>query len=188
MDGVAEAVVRDWLAASGLDGERGARSGEYVVVLPGEARLRVTVSLLSGRHALTASAFVVRAPQENHEAFYRWLLVRNLRLPGVAFGVDRLGDVYLTGRLPAASLSVSAVDQLVGSVLSAVDEAFEELLALGFATAIRREWRWRRERGESAGNLAAFRHLLDPADSDRADPDRADSDRGPEGGKPSAGG
>jgi len=40
-------------------------------------------------------------------------------------------------------------------------------LGLGFPTAIRREWQWRVERGESTANLEAFRALIadgeDPA-------------------------
>ena len=45
-------------------------------------------------------AFVCRHPDENHERVYRWLLERNLRMYGVAFAVDRHGDIYLDGRLP----------------------------------------------------------------------------------------
>ena len=45
-------------------------------------------------------AFVCRNPDENHERVYGWLLQRNLKLYGVAFAVDRLGDIYLDARLP----------------------------------------------------------------------------------------
>jgi len=31
----------------------------------------------------------------------------------------------------------------------------------GFLESMRREWRWRVERGESTRNLEAFRHLLE---------------------------
>ena len=39
------------------------------------------------------------------------------------------------------------------------DDSFNVILDLGFAESIRREWAWRRSRGESTANLAAFRHL-----------------------------
>ena len=39
------------------------------------------------------------------------------------------------------------------------DDSFNVILELGFAESIRREWAWRRSRGESTANLAAFRHL-----------------------------
>jgi hypothetical protein len=156
----ADRVVRAWCAASGVETEPGARPGEYVIVLPGEAKLRTTVSLLVGDRAVGASAFIMRRPDENHEEFYRWLLTRNTRLPGIAFALDGLGDVYLVGRLPLAGLTEEAVDELLGAMLTTCDGSFNDLLALGFLTSMRREWAWRVDRGESTRNLEAFRHLL----------------------------
>jgi putative sensory transduction regulator len=154
-------TVRRWLEDSGLEWELGARSGEFVVQLPGEAKLRTTVSLIAGEQALSASAFVVRHPDENHEAFYRRLLTRNARLPGIAFALDRLGDVYLLGRLPVEGVTEATVDRLLGALLSVADSSFKELLALGFLESMKREWRWRVDRGESTRNLEAFRGLLE---------------------------
>jgi len=156
-------VVRRWLEDSGLEWELGARAGEFVVQLPGEAKLRTTVSLLAGGQGLSASAFVVRRPDENHEAFYRRLLRRNVKLPGIAFALDEAGDVYLVGRLPADAVTTDGVDRLLGAILATSDGSFNELLALGFLESMRREWRWRVERGESTRNLEAFKHLLDEA-------------------------
>lgn len=154
-------ALRGWLADSGVEHEPGARPGEHVVRLPGEAKLWVTVSLLVGERALSAVAFVVRRPDENHEAFYRWLLARNARLPGVAFALDRLGDVYLVGRLPVEGVTGRTIDELLGALLGVADSSFNELLALGFLSSMRKEWAWRTDRGESTRNLEAFRHLLE---------------------------
>lgn len=159
--GRAEAAVREWVAQTGVEHDEGARPGEIVVVLPGEAKLRTAVSLLVGDQALSASAFVVRRPDENHEAVYRWLLRRNLRLPGISFALDRTGDVFLVGRLPVEAVTVDEVDRLLGAVLAASDGSFNELLALGFLESMRREWAWRVERGEPTRNLEPFRHLLE---------------------------
>jgi Putative bacterial sensory transduction regulator len=153
-------VVRRWAAEAGLEPAAGARPGEFVIELPGEAKLRTAVSVLVGDRALSVSAFVMRRPDENHERFYRWMLTRNSRLPGIAFALDRLGDVYLTGRLPLAGVTVDTLDDLMGAVLAASDGSFNDLLALGFLGSMRREWAWRVDRGESTRNLEAFRHLL----------------------------
>ncbi len=163
MSGAPADVVRTWLEESGLEWELGARPGEFVVQLPGEAKLRTTVSLLAGEQGLSASAFVVRRPDENHEAFYRRLLRRNVKLPGVAFAIDDAGDVYLVGRLPVEGVTADSVDRLLGAILATSDGTFTELLTLGFLSSMRREWRWRVERGESTRNLEAFRHLLEDA-------------------------
>jgi hypothetical protein len=129
-----------------------------------------------GDRALSASAFVVRRPDENHAAFYRWLLTRNTRLPGVAFALDALGDVYLVGRLPLGGVSEDTLDELLGALLTASDGSFNDLLAIGFLSSMQREWAWRVDRGESTRNLEAFRHLLEP--SEAAEPDATPDARG----------
>ncbi|MGW1818808.1 YbjN domain-containing protein [Streptomyces sp. NPDC002125] len=133
--------------------------GNYVVKLPGTRKLSTTCSLLVGQHSLSLNAFVIRHPDENDAAVHRWLLEHNLRLFGVSYAIDQLGDIYLVGRLPLSVVTPDELDRLLGVVLEAADGAFNPLLELGFATAIRKEYAWRVERGESTRNLDAFAHL-----------------------------
>jgi hypothetical protein len=135
------------------------RPGVFEVDLPGERKLKTTCRLEVGRHALAVHAFVARNPDENHDAVYRWLLERNLRLFGVAFAIDASGDIYLDGRLPLHAVTADELDRLLGAVLTYADESFNTILELGFAASIRREWEWRESRGEPTDNLEAFRHL-----------------------------
>lgn len=160
--GEAVEAVRAYLAGSDLEHEEPA-AGTFVVVLPGERKLRTTVSLAVGEHALTVEAFVARHPDENAGDLHRWLLERNRRLYAVAFAVDQLGDVYLHGRLPLSSCTADELDRVLGSVLEYADGSFNTILEIGFASAIRREWEWRVSRGEPTDNLAAFRHLAEPS-------------------------
>jgi hypothetical protein len=140
-------------------------AGNYVVKLPGTRKLSTTVSFLVGRHSLSLNAFIVRHPDENEAGVHRWLLERNLKMYGVSYAVDGLGDVYVTARLSLASVTAEEVDRLLGQVLEAADGAFNTLLELGFASAIRKEYAWRVSRGESTRNLDAFTHLTQrPAD------------------------
>ncbi|MFF1807647.1 YbjN domain-containing protein [Streptomyces sp. NPDC058251] len=133
--------------------------GNFVVKLPGTRKLSTTVSLLVGRHSLSLNAFVIRHPDENQPGVHRWLLERNLKLYGVSYAVDSLGDIYVTGKLPLAAVTPEEIDRLLGSVLEAADGSFNTLLELGFASAIRKEYAWRVSRGESTRNLDAFTHL-----------------------------
>ena len=151
-------VVRDALKSADLDWEE-PEPGTFVVTLPGTHKLATTCSLVVGAHSLSVNAFVARRPDENHEAVYRWLLERNTRLYAVAFALDHLGDVYLSGRLPLHAVTPAEVDRLLGAVLDAADSSFNTLLELGFASSIRKEWEWRLSRGEPTYNLAAFPHL-----------------------------
>lgn len=166
MSGDAGDVVRTVLAELGLPwSER--RPGVFSVSLPGTAKLVTECALEVGRYTLGIRAFVVRQPDENHAAVYRWLLERNLKLHTVCFSLDALGDVYLTGSLPLAAVTEAALDHVLGTVADTADASFNPVLELGFATSIAREWAWRRSRGESTANLAAFAHLAPP---DPADP------------------
>jgi hypothetical protein len=160
-------VIRDHLTASEVEYDEIA-DGVFSFSLPGEKKLQTAVRLDVGPHALGVHAFVCRKPDENHEGVYRWLLQRNLRMYGVAFAVDRLGDIYLDGRLPLAAVTPDELDRLLGSVLTYADESFNPILELGFASSIRKEWEWRKLRGEPTKNLEAFRGWLEAGD-DAAD-------------------
>ena len=156
----AAAVVREHLTASDLEYDED-RPGFFSFSLPGEKKLQTAVRLDVGEHALGVHAFVCRRPDENHERVYRWLLERNLRLYAVSFAVDTHGDIYLDGRLPLAAVTPEELDRLLGAVLSAADDSFNTILELGFASSIRKEWEWRKLRGESTHNLEAFRGWLE---------------------------
>src|SRR3954452_6221334 len=163
-------VVRAYLTDEGIEFEETA-PGLFSFALPGERKLQTAVRLDVGAHALGVHAFVCRRPDENHERVYRWLLERNLRMYGVAFALDRLGDIYLDGRLPLDSVTPDELDRLLGSVLTYADESFNTILELGFESSIRKEWEWRKLRGEPTHNLEAFRGWLEsdsPADQDGA--------------------
>ena len=78
---------------------------------------------------------------------------------------DLLGEVELTTTLIIAAsesedhLSQEEIDRLLGCVVEYSDTSFNTILEIGFASAIRREWEWRTEKGLSTDNLAAFAHL-----------------------------
>lgn len=136
----------------------------FAVALPGEKRLKTACVLTVGAHALHIEAFVMRAPEENRERVYEWLLQRNARMYAVAWAIDSAGDVYLSGRLPVHSVTPEEIDRVLGSVLENADGSFNTLLELGFASSIRREWAWRVKNDQPLANLAAFAHLAPDRD------------------------
>ena len=154
--------IRAELFELDLDWAESAR-GLFSVRLPGTRKLVTECALEVGAHGLNLRAFVARKPDENHVGVYRWLLERNLKLPGICFALDALGDIYLTARVPVELVTRAEIDRLLGAVAEAADDSFNVILELGFAESIRKEWAWRRSRGESTANLAAFTHL-DPGE------------------------
>jgi hypothetical protein len=128
----------------------------FAVGLPGERRLKTACVLTVGTHALEIEAFVMRAPDENHERVYGWLLQRNARMYAVSWTIDGAGDVYLTGRVPLAAVTADEIDRILGCVLDYADGSFNLLLEMGFGSSIRREWAWRVKNDLPRVNLAAF--------------------------------
>jgi hypothetical protein len=154
-------VIRAALTERDVEFEE-AQPGAFLAKLPGTHKLATMTWLVVGDHSLHVEAFFVRRPDENQEAFYRWLLERNARMFAVSFAVDHLGDVYLVGRLPLSAINTDEIDRILGSVLTYSDEWFDTALELGFRSSIEREWDWRVKRGESLANLQAFARFADP--------------------------
>ena len=154
-------IIEAALADLGLSYES-PRPGAYLIKLAGQHKLATMTWLVAGAHSLHVEAFFCRQPDENHAAFYRFLLERNGRMYGVHFSLDPVGDVYLTGRLPLSAVSAEDIDRLLGCVLRYADDNFDTALEIGFGSAIRREWAWRAKRGESLANLQAFARFADP--------------------------
>lgn len=155
-------MIRETLDGAALEYER-PQPGAFFVKLPGEHKLATMTWLIVGDHSLHVEAFFCRRPDENHAGFYRFLLERNGRMYGVAFALDEVGDVHLSGKVPLSSVTPDEIDRLLGCVLTYSDENFDKALELGFKSSIQREWDWRVKRGESLANLRAFASFADPA-------------------------
>jgi hypothetical protein len=155
----AREVIKEFLQSHDLDFELKDRN-TFMVTLPGEAKLQTHCALVVGDHTLSINAFVIRKPDTNEDVVHKWCMTKNAAMYGIAFAINELGDIYLVGRLPLAAVNAQEIDRLIGSVLQYSDSSFNQLLELGFADAIRREWAWRVSRGESLANLEAFKHLV----------------------------
>jgi hypothetical protein len=154
-------------------------AGTFLVTLAGEHKLATMTWLVLQDYSLLVEAFFMRKPAENVAGTYGFLLGRNARSYGVHFAIDRLGDVYLTGRLPLAAVSPSELDRVLGCVRTYADENFDPALKLGFAGAIRREQAWRARLAAQTG----------PGGAGAVSPRPAGLSAGPaQGGGPAGGG
>lgn len=152
-------IIEEFLDSHDLEFER-KDENTFFLTLPGEKKLQTHCALIVGDYSLSINAFVIRKPDENEAGVHAWCMSKNAAMYGVAYATNNLGDIFLVGRLPLAAVSDRELDRLVGSVLQNSDNAFNPLLELGFANAIRREWAWRLSRGESLANLEAFKDLV----------------------------
>ena len=157
-------VIRQYLHSNEIEFEEIA-GPTFVITLPGVKKLKTNVAMTVGQHSVTVSAFVARCPEENAQGVHEWLLERNRRMYGVAFSIDHLGDIYLTGRVSLRAIDDDELDRLLGAVLEYAEDSFNPILEMGFLGAMQREWDWRISRGEPTANLEAFRHLLEHPDA-----------------------
>jgi hypothetical protein len=125
--------------------------GAFLVRLEGEHKLATMTWLVVQDFSLLVEAFFMRKPAENEGGTYKFLLGRNARTYAVHFSVDRLGDIFLTGRVPLTAIDAEEIDRVLGSVRTYADENFDPALQLGFAGAIERERTWRAKLARDAG-------------------------------------
>lgn len=119
----------------------------WFTVLRGEHKRTIPVHLRVGARELVVESFVMQAPDQGHDEVYANLLRRNTRTYVLRFALADTGDVILVGVLPLAAVDVATVDQLLGQVLVAADEAYDPLLRAGFSDYIEAEQAWRAKVG-----------------------------------------
>jgi hypothetical protein len=141
----AHAVVEQWLAAREISAEHDGQ--QWMIMLHGERKRTVAVTLSIGDHTLVLQAFFMRAPDEDAAAVYALLLRRNLRSYTLRFALHPDGDVLLVGVVPLEAVTDVELDRLLGQLLAVADDTFDEALRLGFAGYIEREQAWRSASG-----------------------------------------
>ncbi len=118
----------DVLSDVGASFER-VEAGAYVVHLHGTRRPSTLVWLVAGEQAVTVEAFVLHLIEvADAAALHRYLLARNLGLRDVHFGIDDVGDVFLTGSIR----DPLQVDRVLGEVLQLLEESSAAIVALAY--------------------------------------------------------
>ena len=126
-------IASGWLPVESIErGEPGER--RWYVRLRGEDKDFTTVWLTLGQRTLRYETYVMPAPEENEAALYEHLLRRNERLVGAHFSIGVEDAVFLRGELPAAALSEAELDRVIGTLYAAVEQCFQSLLRIGFAS------------------------------------------------------
>ena len=104
------------------------------VRLRGEEKEFTTVWLTLGERTLRYEAYVMPAPEENATKLYEQLLRRNERLVGIHFAIGIEDAVFLRGDLPLSALTEAELDRLIGSLFATIEQCYQGLLRIGFAS------------------------------------------------------
>jgi hypothetical protein len=119
----------------------------FMTELAGEHKRTIPVLLHIDERSLKVSSLLSGAPDEQHDTVHRLLLHRNQRPAPVHFAIDDEGDLLLVGRVPHVALDEAVMDELLGLVLAMADDVFDRVLAVGFASYLEAEQRWRAREG-----------------------------------------
>ena len=133
-----DGVLLDVLAELCAQFER-VEAGAYLVTLHGRRRPTTQVWLLAGAQAVAVEAFVMHVlPGQcpDPSPLHRHLLARNLRLRGVHYGLDDVGDVFLTGSVPLEAVTAEHLDRVLGEVLDLLERDAETLLHLVYGARV----------------------------------------------------
>jgi Putative bacterial sensory transduction regulator len=124
---------------------------DWAIQLKGEKKLSITVLFALRERTLQVESFFIRRPSENHADLYAFLLRTNMRIYGVRFAIDDIGDVYLVGRFPVDAVTADELDRVLGAILSHSDDLFMPAIEIGFASYLQRDMAWRAAQGAPAG-------------------------------------
>jgi hypothetical protein len=142
----ASATIAAYLDERDIRYER-VSDADWAIQLRGERKLSITVLFALRERTLQVESFFIRRPAENHADLYRLLLRTNMRIYGVRFALDDLGDVYLVGRFPVESLTEEELDRVLGAIFSISEELFMPAIEVGFASYLKRDLAWRAAQG-----------------------------------------
>lgn len=135
----AAAVVRGFLDAradEGLVTLLGATDHAFDVMVPSYWKESLAATLEVGERSVRAEVFFMRAPEDDAGRAYRVLLERNHRSRAWRFATGETGDVWLVADVPLAAVDEEALDQLLGGLVTLVDETYRPYFRLAFAAAL----------------------------------------------------
>jgi hypothetical protein len=143
-----EALVDEWQSlwhANGYVGEvehapHRDDKGHYhwMIRLRGEEKDVIALWLTLRQRTVFLETQLMPAPEENLEALYKYLLVKNADLRDLHLAVGPEEGIYLVGQLPVGEVTLERLDELVGATLQYVDEIYPTAMAMGLASIYRR--------------------------------------------------
>ena len=100
----------------------------------GEEKDVYTIRFELRQRTLHYETYVMPAPEENEQAFYEHLLIRNRELTGMNLEIGEEHAIFLAGSLPVAAVTEAELDRVLGSMWAYVEKIFRPALRIGFAS------------------------------------------------------
>jgi Putative bacterial sensory transduction regulator len=110
----------------------------WLIRLKGEERDVITLWLSLRQRTVFVETELMPAPEENVEALYRYLLVKNHELRELHLAVGPEAGIYLVTQVPIGEVTVERMDELVGATVTYVDDMFPTVMSMGLPSMYRR--------------------------------------------------
>lgn len=110
----------------------------WLIRLRGEERDVITLWLSLRQRTVFVETELMPAPEENIEALYRYLLVKNHELRELHLAIGPEAGIYLVTQVPVAELTAERMDELVGATVTYVDDMFPTVMSMGLPSIYRR--------------------------------------------------
>jgi hypothetical protein len=113
----------------------------WLVRLKGDERDVITLWFSLRQRTVHVETEVMPAPEENREALYRFMLVKNAELRELHLAIGPEDGIYLMSEVPIGEVTVERLDELVGAAVTYVDEIFPTAMTMGLPALYRRRRR-----------------------------------------------
>ena len=113
----------------------------WLVRIEGDERDVITLWFSLRQRTVHVETEVMPAPDENHEALYRYLLVKNMELRELHLAIGPENAIYLVTQVPVNEVTVERLDELVGAGITYVEEIVPTAMTIGLPSLFRRRRR-----------------------------------------------
>jgi hypothetical protein len=143
LDTTVSAWAKEWQASSLLGVEHQPLPDDrghfhWLIRLKGEEKDVITLWLSLRQRTVHVETEVMPAPEENREALYRYLLVKNAELRELHLAIGPEDGIYLMAKIPMREVTTERLDEVVGATLSYVEEIYPTAMAMGLSSLYRR--------------------------------------------------
>jgi Putative bacterial sensory transduction regulator len=110
----------------------------WLIRLRGDEKDVITLWLSLQQRTVHVETEVTPAPEENREALYRYLLVKNAELRELHLAIGPEDGLYLMAQIPIGEVTIERLDEVVGATLTYVEEIYPTAMTMGLSSLYRR--------------------------------------------------
>ena len=143
--GAIEAMIDATLqiASDEIDAVAAVERGEidnpfWYVRIDGESKQHFSAEYTLGQRTLVVESYFMPEPEENREAVFEHLLVRNKAMHPLQFVIGGENAVYLRGQVDNRHVDADMVDRMLAAVYDYTEQFFVPAMRLGFESRFNR--------------------------------------------------